>query len=547
MSDDPGKIPAVDFTTEAAMDTEVPLDRVEASDDPRMSDVDGQQAGENLSNNDVGDGEKNEQQEGFFKKKRKDMTPQEKEEEKQRKSDYKKRKRAEDKMRGEYTAKSSFAHVIRYPERKAEKITLSVYRAMLRDLAGRNARHILTAGRLGQTVIVEDSALETARWVQHGDRAAAKSKEAWNRHGHMFLGFDSKQAKEHFEMLIRETVTDLRVKTIVLNDEDNRAVFTVSVITDLYEGLGKTDATRRAEFMELLSYNQHGDFPRNGSEIVTSFLKPSDPDYTILVIRATPEWAAGATSTPTRKSGVGQLRFFERPKREVQKEINGATDAMAEQLAHLSTQPPASTSGGSVFRSATGSMTQEPHSYADAAKPTSSSRRTENSESSSSSRRDDPNKTLVDEPSTLRAGMIPASGELPFSSSSSQDLETAMAGGPPMPPPPPPAPAVKTKKVPTPQSALNKAPPIVLPAVPTTSGAGTLDGWVTKKCSVTLQRARNDSAKSSTSVASGTSKTSSSGRSSSSAAKRTASASPANTGKKGEPKKMDKKPTPDKK
>ena len=425
--------------------------------------------------------ETSEKEPGFFRKKRQDMTPEELEEEKTRRRDYKQRRKAEDKAAGKFTEKSKFPYVIRYPDTKNHKITLNIYRKMVRDLGARNVLSIVSAGRRGETVVVSESALETSRWIQTGDRAEAKKLEAYQRRGHLFLGFQEEAAMNHFTALLKETIEALQVKPIVIQNDDPRAVFTVSLITDLWEALGKTDPERRFTFLEVLSYNEAQEFPMEGSQVVGSFLKPSDSDFTILIIRASETWATAARRTPTRQSGVGLLRFFERPPKDVQKEANGANH-IAEQLAHMSTGQEGQSSK-SEFHSANSDATvKEGKSYADAAT--------------------DKDKKQVPKADNHRRGSNPYGDE--------SDIVDILGIGKSPTKPPAAAAIVKKnnkgqkKSTTAPQAALNRAPPIVVP------NPGPLDKWVRK------DRSRKDSDKTTTSTTT----------TSSSSSKRHASSSP---------------------
>ena len=485
------------------MEVNPPHDFTEESNCPKMSDIGNPEAAaknktdkrsespqgpeETESSADKGEVpqvETSEKEHGFFRKKRQDMTPEELEEEKTRRRDYKQRKKAEDKAAGKFTEKSKFPFVIRFPDTKNQKITLNIYRKMVRDLGARNVLSILSAGRRGETVVVSESALETSRWIQTGDRAEAKKLEAYQRKGHLFLGFQEEAAMNHFTALLKETIEALQVKPIVIENDDPRAVFTVSLITDLWESLGKTDPERRFTFLEVLSYNEAKEFPMEGSQVVGSFLKPSDSDFTILIIRASEAWATAARRTPTRQSGVGLLRFFERPPKDVQKEANGANQ-IAEQMAHMSTGQEGHSSK-SEFHSANSDATvKEGKSYADA---------TTGKDKKQAPRADN-----------LRRGSNPYGDE--------NDIVDILGIG--KSPTKPPAAAANVKKnnkghkksTTAPQAGINRAPPIMIPNPP---GAGPLDKWVRK------DRARKDSDKTTTSTTT----------TSSSSSKRQASSSP---------------------
>ena len=63
----------------------------------------------------------------------------------------------------------------------------------------------LAAGRDGQALEADQIAVNTVRWVEHGDRSKAAGQDPRSRNGHMFLGFEAKEARDLWHGLLEAT------------------------------------------------------------------------------------------------------------------------------------------------------------------------------------------------------------------------------------------------------------------------------------------------------------------------------------------------------
>ena len=106
-----------------------------------------------------------------------------------------------------------------------------------------------------------------------------------------------------------------------LREEDPRPCFTVSLATDFWESLGPTLQQRKDNFLELVSYLDGGEFPKEGSDVVASFLKKADPNYTILLLKVSDAWAESAARSPVLRTVLGTLRLFRKTDKELRKEV----------------------------------------------------------------------------------------------------------------------------------------------------------------------------------------------------------------------------------
>ena len=63
----------------------------------------------------------------------------------------------------------------------------------------------LAAGRDRQALEADQIAVNTVRWVEHGDRSKAAGQDPRSRNGHMFLGFEAKEARDLWHGLLEAT------------------------------------------------------------------------------------------------------------------------------------------------------------------------------------------------------------------------------------------------------------------------------------------------------------------------------------------------------
>ena len=277
----------------------------------------------------------------------------------------------------------------------------------------------LAAGRDGQALEADQIAVNTVRWVEHGDRSKAAGQDPRSRNGHMFLGFEAKEARDLWHGLLEATVKELSISTIKVKDDDLRTVFTVSLSTDFWQGLSHTPQERCSNFLELISYAVPGEFPSYGTEVAGSFMKKADPDYTVVIIRASEAWVESAHDYPVLRTSLGTLRLYQKTDKDLKKDLKEVDD-VANDLAKTDLHQPT----GSLSNTSAGDTTT----------------------------------TFMSARSTVSTP-APAPAPIP-----------AAAVVPP-PPPPPPATAVKPPHATPSPAGLNNAPP--LPAPP---AAGPLKG-----------------------------------------------------------------------
>lgn len=84
--------------------------------------------------------------------------------------------------------------------------------------------------------------------------------------------------------MIKEAQTKLGIKPFRMEDKDPRPMWTVSVITDLYNGGGETNEERRESFLEMLQWTPGVNFPMEGTQVVAQYLM-DDPEFTKLLIK----------------------------------------------------------------------------------------------------------------------------------------------------------------------------------------------------------------------------------------------------------------------
>ena len=84
--------------------------------------------------------------------------------------------------------------------------------------------------------------------------------------------------------MIKEAQTKLGIKPFRMEDKDPRPMWTVSVITDLFNGGGETNEERRESFLEMLQWTPGVKFPMEGTQVVAQYLM-DNPEYTKLLIK----------------------------------------------------------------------------------------------------------------------------------------------------------------------------------------------------------------------------------------------------------------------
>ena len=153
------------------------------------------------------------------------------------------------------------------------------------------------------------------RWVETSDRNKTKEQDPKKRKGHFFFKFESLPAKELWHKTLKSVLDNLKVKPEKLKEDDIRTCFNVSLSTDMWESLANSPQVnyivqtllqlrnsisknpmqeRHELFMESISYLYEGEFPVEGSNVVGSFYKPANPDFTILILKVSEDWGESA-------------------------------------------------------------------------------------------------------------------------------------------------------------------------------------------------------------------------------------------------------------
>ena len=276
------------------------------------------------------------------KKRRSEMTAEERKADNQRRKDYKARRTAENRQKGIYPEKSKAKseHIFRFPEFSTEKISLATSRVLIRELGRQTSTFAREAGQRGQILNADEIAIDHHRWVEVGDRGNSAGLDPKSRMGHLFFRFDAPSAKVFWKRLMVAAVKELKISTVRLREEDPRPCFTVSLATDFWESLGSTLQQRKDHFLELISYIEGGEFPTEGSNVVASFLKRADPNYTILLLKVSDAWADSATKAPVLRTVLGTLRLFRKTDKELRKEAAGSQDDVALELGKVALAAP---------------------------------------------------------------------------------------------------------------------------------------------------------------------------------------------------------------